>query len=123
MHKLIFTLALLLAGCASYEWRQTDYRADAYRWLTVNPTEIRSRCGFTPPNGFNSGGACAIRLQGGLILATDTPLDGAARTDRAGRLCVIFASVTEEEAKRMRDWDGGKSLHRHELDHCDGWEH
>ena len=118
-------ILLLLTGCASYAWRYDGQVTDFYRWKVVSRAEFPHVCGFVAPDGWNSGGACAIRVQNGMITPTDKRLATGEPygKDGVGRVCIIVGTMSEEEAKRMRDWDGAMSLRDHEIRHCGGWIH
>lgn len=118
-------LAAFLTGCAThYQWRPDGMETDWYRWVKVPHSEFPAKCGFQARAGFMEGGACALRLQVGVVMPGDVSVaTGAIATGAgAGRVCIIFATMDEEEAKRMRDADG-MELRAHELKHCRGENH
>ena len=117
-------LLALLTGCAHYQWKPDGMDTDWYRWVKVPHAEFPARCGFQARAGFMQGGACAVRLQAGVVMPGDTNLHTGerAKTADAGRVCIIFGTMDEDEAKRMTDADG-MDLWAHELRHCAGHNH
>jgi hypothetical protein len=87
---------LLLSGCAVTTPLELGWTHDApdFRHMTA-------LCAM--PSSWE-GQACAIRI-------------------RESGLCVVFSTMTEEEAKRVPIWHEGWSLHAHEMAHCSGWGH
>ena len=116
---------LALSGCASYNWSFDGQVAEYYRWKVISRAEFPHVCGFVAPDGFNAGGACAIRVRQGVIQATDRRIDTGepSGVDRVGRVCLIHATMTEDEAARMLDKYGELRLDLHERRHCAGWIH
>ena len=120
-------LALLLTGCVSlprYEWYLDPNQGpmDYYRWQVVERDTMPYVCGFLPA----SEGACAVRLNQGLLQATDKPLGlhiPLPVEGREGRLCIVQGTMSAEDAKRLMAWGGEISLYEHELKHCNGWLH
>lgn len=129
-HLLLLTIALLvlfaITGCATfrYEWQQVRKSSEFYYWERVNPSAFSLVCGFRPQSGFRSGGACALQT-------TNSPLHDYKRVDghgtsgnqREGNLCLIFATMDENEARRLLAFDELETLYEHELRHCKGWIH
>ena len=122
-----YLLALLLAGCVqlapnAYEYFEDGHgKTDYYRWTVVQPDEFRHLCGFIAPSTFNGGGACAIRLQQAVIQPGDRSIYTRIPVKKAkdGRLCVVFSTVSEGEAKRMMDKYNERDLWSHEVVmHC-----
>lgn len=120
-----YLLALLLAGCAvtmrpnAYEWYADMPPSEYYRWEVVDDPEL---CGRPVVDSWN-GWACAIRLSRGVIRLGDKRIDGGPVTAEEGRLCVIFASMDEETAKRVPSKWEQRSLFAHEMQHCAGYAH
>lgn len=119
-------LALLLAGCAvtyrpnAYEWYADMPPSEYYRWEVVDDPEL---CGRTVADAWN-GWACApVRLNAGVIRPGDKRIDGGPVTAEEGRLCVVFASMSEETAKRVQSKWETRSLFAHEMQHCAGYAH
>jgi hypothetical protein len=118
---LVALALLVLTGCANYQWFQTGLQSDWYRWEIVPKQGFKERCGFMAPSAWNGGGACVVRLQQGVVMPGDKNLhSGEVAKDRSiGKLCVVIATMSEEEAKRMADWEGSRSLWEHEvIEHC-----
>ena len=120
-----YLLLLLLTGCTSYAWVYDGQVTDYYRWVRIERETFPLTCGFVPPDGFNSGGACAIRLKEGVVMPSDKDLATGvlAGEYKVAPLCVIHGTMTEEEAGRMRDKYGEMALDEHEKRHCRGWVH
>ena len=120
-----YLLALLLAGCAvtmrpnAYEWYADMPPSEYYRWEVVDDPEL---CGRTVADAWN-GWACAIRLSAGVIRPGDKRIDGGPVTAEEGRLCVIFSSMSEEEAMQRRAKWEARSMWHHEMQHCAGYAH
>ena len=114
-----------LQGCAGYNWIYDGQVATYYRWIVVERETFPLVCGFIPPDGYNSGGACAIRLQQGIVMPGDKELTGKVYEGerKVGKLCVIQATMSEIEASRMLDKFGEIPLDEHERKHCQGWIH
>ncbi|MFA5952953.1 MAG: hypothetical protein WC807_22080 [Hyphomicrobium sp.] len=130
-HVLLLGIALaVLAGCqlsgcaitpAHYAWYTDPHQGpmDYYRWVVTPRDEMIYMCGSKPPENGDSG--CAIRLNQGLLKATDKPLRPdvpAPIPGREGKLCVIQDTLPENDAKRFLAKDGAMSHHAHELRHC-----
>ena len=119
-------LAILLSGCAvtyrpnAYEWYADMPASDYYRWEVVDDPAL---CGRPIADAWLSGWACAIRLTAGVIRPGDKRIDGGPVNAEEGRLCVIFASMSEEEAMQRRSKWEQRSLFAHEMDHCEGLNH
>jgi len=118
-----FYIALILAGCATngYQWYSDGFATEFYRWKVVDRESFKYRCGFIAPDQWNSGGACVVRMRDAVILPGDKPTSASGAVK--GSLCVVLATMTEDEAERMRDWDGDKTLAAHERLHCAGLVH
>jgi len=116
-------LALLLTGCASYTWTDGGQMTDWLRWEVVPREGFQARCGFLAPTHAQAGAACAVRLQNGIVMPGDRNIHtGEVATERSiGRLCVVIATMTEDEARRMLADD--RSLWEHEMAHCVGLNH
>ena len=118
-------LALLLSGCVvtyrpnAYEWYADAAPSDYYRWEVVDDLAL---CGRAMADSW-TGWACAIRLSQGVIRPGDKRIDGGPVTAEEGRLCVIFSSMSEEEAKRVPSKWETRSLWDHEMQHCAGYAH
>lgn len=123
--KALALLLLLLAGCAvtyrpnAYEWYQDMPPSDYYRWEVLDGL---SPCGGAAAGGW-TGWACAIRLSRGVILPGDKRIDGGAVNAEEGRLCIIYSTMSEEEAKRVQSKWEQRSLFAHEMQHCAGYAH
>lgn len=119
-------LALLLAGCTvtyrpnANEWYADMAPSDYYRWEVVDDPAL---CGRPIADAWLSGWACAIRLNAGVIRPGDRRIDGQPVTAEEGRLCVIFASMPEDDARRLPSKWGTRSLRAHEMEHCNGRNH
>lgn len=125
---LAIGLALALSGCAlrpPYIWIADGQVTDWYRWEQIPREHFPAMCGFLPPDGFNAGGACAIRIREGIVKPGDRAVSGdaVAGSTFPGRLCVIVGTMDAGEAKRMLDATGEDTLFDHELRHCRGWVH
>ena len=120
-----YLLALLLAGCAvtyrpnAYERYQDMPPSEYYRWEVVDDPAL---CGRPIADAWR-GWACAIRLSQGVIRPGDKRIDGQPVKVEEGRLCIIFASMSEDEAKRAPSRWESRSLFAHELEHCNGRNH
>lgn len=122
-----YLLALLLAGCAvtmrpnAYEWYADMPPSEYYRWEVVDDPEL---CGRTVADSWN-GWACAHRLNAGVIRPGDKRIDGGLIIWLVGegRLCVIFSSMSEEEASQRRAKWETRSIFEHEMQHCAGYAH
>jgi len=121
-----YLLALLLAGCAvtyrpnAYEWYADMPPSEYYRWEVVDDPAL---CGRPIADAWLSGWACAIPLNAGVIRPGDKRIDGQPVAAEEGRLCVIFASMSEDEAKRTPSRWESRSLWAHEMEHCAGRAH
>jgi hypothetical protein len=100
---------LLLSGCAvttplELGWTHDapDFRLQRLEWNVVESRRHMTALCAMPSSW--EGQACAIRI-------------------RESGLCVVFSTMTEEEAKRVPIWHEGWSLHAHEMAHCSGWGH
>lgn len=120
-------LAFLLTGCAmnrtpnAYEWIETGHKSEWYRWIETSHGMFPAVCGFIAPDGFNGGGACVVRVRDGVILPGDRNLYTNVRATKrsTGRVCLVLATMSEEEAKRMRDKHSERDLWSHEVVmHC-----
>ena len=118
---------LLLAGCAvtyrpnAYEWYRDMPPSEYYRWEVVDDPEL---CGRTVADSWD-GWACSIRLNAGEIRLGDKRIDGGLIIWLVGkgRLCVIFSSMSEEEAMHQRAKWEARSLWHHEMQYCAGYAH
>lgn len=123
--KALALLLLLLAGCSvtyrpnAYEWYADAQPSEYYRWQVVDDPALCGR----PMSDAANGWACAIRLNAGVIRPGDKRIDGEPVTAEEGRLCVIFASMPEDEAKRTPSRWESRSLWEHEMAHCAGYAH
>ncbi len=120
-------LALLLAGCVqlapnAYEYFEDGHgKTDFYRWTVVAREDFPHRCGFLAPSAWNGGGACAIRLQQAVVQPGDRSIYTriAVKQAKEGRLCIVYATMSENEAKRMLDKYQERDLWSHEVVmHC-----
>ena len=129
MRPLFYAALLALAGCGSiqlapnaYEWYRDDsVRSVWYRWQKVDRADFKQFCGVLAPDGFNGGGACALRMAAGVVQPGDKNIyTGVVAKTRFERpLCIIFATMDENEAKRMLDKYGDRDLWSHEvIEHC-----
>ena len=112
-------LAVLLSGCVTlprYEWYVDPNQGpmDFYRWNVTDREMMPYVCGLAP----SENGACAIRLNQGVILPTDKPLNGKPVIPGEGKLCVIQATMPEADAHKLPAQDWEMSLFDHELKHC-----
>lgn len=120
-----YLLALLVAGCAvtmrpnAYEWHADTPPSEYYRWQVVDDPEL---CGRPVADSWN-GWACAHPLNAGVIRQGDKRIDGGPVTAEEGRLCVIFASMPEDDARRLPSKWETRSLWDHEMKHCAGYAH
>ena len=126
MRIAILVLAVLLSGCITmprYEWFLDPHQGpmDFYRWQVVEREDMIYRCHQEPQKGREL--ACVFRLNDGAILPGDKTLDGKPAQVAAGRLCVIFATHSEDEAKQLPAFDYEGTHFDHELRHCRGWLH
>ena len=118
-------LALLLSGCVvtyrpnAYEWYADAAPSDYYRWEVVDDLALCGR----PIADVWRGWACAIRLSRGVILPGDKRIDGGPVTAEEGRLCIIYSTMSEEEAMQRRAKWEQRSLFAHEMQHCAGYAH
>lgn len=126
--------ALLLSGCAllppnSYEWFRDDSAKSVwYRWKVVERAAFKNFCGRLTPDTIldpvtdaNGDGACALRIALGAVLPGDRNIyTGEVATARIERpLCIVFATMSEESAKRMTDRFRERDLWSHEVEmHC-----
>jgi hypothetical protein len=98
-------LILLVSGCATQPadlgWTRTDFQLQTVEWNVVAPHLLRPLCGMD--NAWN-GKACAIRI-------------------RERGQCVVFSTLTEQQAKDYYIVHEGWSLWAHESAHCQGWGH
>jgi hypothetical protein len=106
LRRLLLVLMVAMTGCAvttpsELGWTRTDYRMQSLEWNVVAPHLLKPLCGMD--NAWK-GKACAIRI-------------------RERGQCVVFSTMGEEEAKRVRIWNEGWSLHAHEIAHCEGYDH
>lgn len=124
-----FWIVALLAGCGavqlapnSYEWfRDNSVKSVWYRWKKVDRDAFLNFCGFVAPDHFNGGGACAIRVAVGAVNPGDRNIytGEVARKRMEKPLCLVFATMDEEEAKRMLDKFGERDMWSHEVVmHC-----
>jgi len=121
----VTVLIVLLSGCVTmprYEWYADPHQGpmDYYRWQVVERSTMPYVCGFLPAEQ----GACAVRLNQGVLQATDKPLrPGLPAPSGEGKLCVILATMPEADAHKLpaKDWE--MSLHAHELRHCESILH
>lgn len=113
---------LLLSGCSvtylpnAYEWYADAQPSEYYRWQVVDDPALCGR----PMSDSMHGWACTIRLSQGVIRNGDKRIDGGPVTAEEGRLCIVFASMSEDEAKRVRAKWETRSLFAHEMAHCAG---
>lgn len=131
-------LALLLAGCGqlnyrpnAYEWSQDAPPSTHYRWEVVDRADT-TKCGRLAVDAWLRGWACAIRLYDAVLdRATDRymppdwrfPVAPLGPDSERGRLCLIYSTMTEEEAIQERANMDEQSLWHHEMQHCRGWTH
>lgn len=96
----VATLIAVLPGCATtrYEWFQAATPSQSYKWVVVQRDTFAMLCGFHPSTAWNAGGACVVR---------------------DGTSCTVYATMSEDEARRMMDKYGEHSLRDHEvIEHC-----
>lgn len=116
----LVALAMLLSGCvttAHYEWYADPNQGpmDYYRWVVVERSTMPHVCGYLPAEH----GACAIRLNQGILKPTDKPLrEGLPPPSGQGKLCIIQATMPEADAHNLPAQDWAMSLHAHEQEHC-----
>jgi hypothetical protein len=105
LRRLLLILMVAMTGCATQPadlgWTRTDFQLQTVEWNVVAPHLLKPLCGMD--NAWK-GKACAIRI-------------------RERGQCVVFSTMGEEEAKRVRIWNEGWSLHAHEIAHCEGYDH
>jgi hypothetical protein len=108
LRRLLLILMVCMAGCAvqpaDLGWTHDapDFRFQRLEWNVVESRRHMTALCAMPSSW--AGQACAIRI-------------------RESGLCVVFSTMTEEEAKRTPIWNEGWSLHAHEMAHCNGWGH
>lgn len=125
--RAAIAILLLVAGCSvtyrpnAYEWSADMAPSEYYRWEVVDDPEL---CGRTVADSWN-GWACAHRLNAGVIRLGDKRIDGGLIIWLVGegRLCVIFSSMSEEEASQRRAKWETRSIFEHEMQHCAGFNH
>lgn len=116
-------LAFLLTGCASMDaiydssrWEFDGFQTATYTWKVVDNPSV---CSFQQSMTGREWG-CAVRVRDSTPQPGAKPVPGV--DPSVGGHCYIFASVTEEDAKRITSIHGD-NLRDHELRHCNAWNH
>lgn len=133
-----FYAALILAGCGQimlrpaehYTWRKTQEPMDYYRWVVLPGDQFPHVCGFYTfrnLDGKNGDAACVARIKIGLLKHGDREIATGIAPDNpptVGKLCIVYSTLTEDEANRITDKSGLTTLAQHEVGgHCRGGEH
>lgn len=116
-------LAVLLPGCAAIDraydasrWEFDGFQTATYTWKVVDNPSV---CSFQQSMTGREWG-CAVRVKESVQQEGAKAVPGV--DPSVGGHCFIFASVTEESAKRITSIHGD-NLRDHEKRHCAGWAH